>query len=142
MLFFLACICYFITPVLASERFVDNGNGTITDVKTGLMWVASDNAIPISWPDAVEFCKNLRTGRYTDWRMPTLAELQSLYNPNEKNMNGYHITSKIFTTAQSCWASETEGYTAGRFNYAFGTTYWIRQSFSGATRVLAVRINK
>ena len=139
MFFFFAYCCYSSLSVMAAERFMDNGNGTITDTKTGLMWAASDNNIPISWPNGVEYCKNLQTGGYADWRMPTLAELQSIYNPNKKNQNGYHITSRIFTTAESCWASDTEGYKAARFNFTYGEEYWLRQSFSGATRVLPVR---
>jgi hypothetical protein len=142
MFFFFAFVCYFTLPVMAAERYVDNGTGTITDTKTGLMWASNDNTVPINWPNAVEYCKNLRTGGYADWRMPTLTELQSLYTPNEKNGNGYHTTSLIFTTAESCWASETEGYKAARFNFTHGKEYWLRQSFSGATRILPVRNNK
>jgi len=126
-------------PASASSRFVDNGDGTITDIKIGLMWVAKDNGVPINWPDAVEYCKNLRVGGYTDWRMPTLAELASLYNPSEKNKNGYHTIKIVTTTAQSCWSSETRGYAAGRFNFEYGKEYWLRQTYSGPTRVLSVR---
>ena len=142
MFFFFAFVCYFALPVMAAERYVDNGSGTITDIKTGLMWASNDNTIPISWPNAVEYCKNLRTGGYADWRMPSLAELRSLYNPNLMNGNGYHTTVLIFTTAETCWASETEGYKAARFNFTHGKEYWLRQSFSGPTRVLPVRNSK
>ena len=126
----------------ASSRYVNNGDGTISDTKTGLMWVSKDNGFPINWPDAVEYCKNLRLGGYADWRMPTLAELASLYNPSAKNQNGYHTDALITTTAQSCWSSETRGFTAGRFNFAYGEVYWLRQTYAGPTRVLAVRIRQ
>lgn len=142
MFFFFAYCCYFPLTVMAGERFVDNGNGTITDTKTGLMWAAADNTYPISWLESVDYCKTIRTAGYTDWRMPTLAELQSIYTPNEKNGNGYHTSRLIFTTAESCWASDTEDYKAARFNFTYGKEYWLRQSFSGATRVLPVRTNK
>jgi len=142
MFFIFECFCSFALPVMASKRFVDNGDGTITDSKTDLMWVAKDNGIPINWPDAIEYCKNLRVGGYSDWRMPTLAELASLFDRNEKNKNGYHTIPLISTTAQSCWASEIRDYMAGRFNFTYGKEYWLRQSYSGPTRVLAVRFNK
>lgn len=141
-MFFVAFCCYSTLSVVAGERFIDNGNGTITDTKTGLMWAASDNSLPINWPNSVEYCRNIGTGGYTDWRMPTLAELKTIYTPNEKNANGYHTTSLIFTTAQSCWAADTEDYKAARFNFTHGQEYWLRKSFSGATRVLPVRTNK
>ena len=139
LLSFLIWICFFTLSGAASQRFVDNGNGTITDTKTGLMWVSNDNGIPINWPDSILYCKNLSIGGYSDWRMPTLTELKSLFTPNVKNKNGYHTTKLITTTAQSCWASETRGYSAGRFNFTYGKEYWLRQSYSGPTRVLALR---
>lgn len=139
---FACCIFYLILPTLASERFVDNGNGTITDKKTDLMWVSKDNGIPINWFDAIEYCKNLRVGGNTDWRIPTMAELASIFNPNKKNKSGYHTIELISTTAQSCWASETRGNSAGRFNFSYGKEYWLRKSYSGPTRVLAVRNNQ
>ena len=141
MLFFAYFFCSTLS-VMAADRFVDNGNGTITDTTTGLMWLATDNNALINWRGANEYCKNLRIGGYTDWRIPTLAELESIYNPDEKNKNGYHTTKQITTTAESCWSSETEGYKAGRFNFTHGKIYWLRQSFSGSGRVLPVRFNR
>ena len=141
MLFIFGCICSFALPVMASKRFVDNSDGTVTDNKTGLMWVAKDNGVPINWHGATEYCKNLRVGGYSDWRMPTLAELASLFDRDRKNKNGYHTIDLISTTAQSCWAVETRGDTAGRFNFTYGKEYWLRKSYSGPTRVLAVRNN-
>jgi uncharacterized protein DUF1566 len=142
MFFIFAGLFYLILPATASKRFVDNGNGTITDNKTNLMWVSKDNGTPINWLDAIEYCKNLRVAGYADWRMPTLAELASLFNPSEKNKNGYHTIELISTTAQSCWASEIRGNSAGRFNYSYGKEYWLRKSYSGPTRALAVRNNQ
>jgi len=142
LLFIFACIFYLVLPEKKKKRFVNNGNDTITDNKTGLMWVSKDNGTPINWYDAIEYCKNLRVGGYTDWRMPTIAELASLFNPNKTNKNGYHTIELISTTAQSCWGSETRGYSAGRFNFSYGKEYWLRKSYSGPTRVLAVRNNQ
>ena len=140
-LFFLIFICYSLltTPGITSQRSMDNGDKSITDNQTGLMWISKDNGFPINWFDAVKYCEKLKLGGYFDWRMPTLAELRSLFNPNEKNQNGYHLNKLITTTAQSCWSSETYGNSAGRFNFTHGKEYWLRKSYSGPTRVLAVR---
>jgi len=140
-LIFLVFICYsFLTsPGITAQRFLDNGDNTITDNQTGLLWVSKDNGNPINWFDAVKYCGNLKVGGYSDWRLPTLAELRSLFNLNEKNQNGYHLNKLITTTAQSCWSSETYGNSAGRFNFTHGKEYWLRKSYSGPTRVLAVR---
>ena len=136
---FFVLLGFFVVPVMASDRFVDHGDGTVTDTKTGLMWAAKDNGIPISWPDARYYCQNYRAGGHTDWRMPTLAELSSLYDSGVKNKRGYHVNKLIDTSAQTCWASETRGFKAARFNFTYGKVYWLRQNYSGPTRALPVR---
>lgn len=126
-------------PAMAVERFVKNNNGTVTDHKTGLMWAEKDNETPIHWMDAQSYCQEYSGAGYTDWRMPTVDELSSLYEPEKINSHGYHITELIVTTAASCWASETHGNKAARFNFTYGTVYWLRQPYSGPTRVVPVR---
>ncbi len=136
---FFVLIGFFVMTAMASDRFLNNGDGTITDAKTGLMWAAKDNGIPINWPDALSYCQDCSSGGHTDWRMPTLAELMSLYDSSVKNRRGYHIIKLIDTSAQSIWASETRGFEAARFNFTYGQVYWLRQYYSGPTRVLPVR---
>jgi len=103
------------------------------------MWAAKDNGVPINWMDAKSYCSKFNVGGYIDWRIPNLAELSSLYEPKETNKHGYHISHLIETTAASCWASETQGDKAARFNFTYGTVYWLRKPYSGPTRVLPVR---
>ena len=128
-----------VIPAMASERFTNNSDGTVTDTRTGLMWAARDNGSLVNWRAARSYIQMYRGGGYTDWRMPTLEELTSLYDPNQRNKHGYHITNLIDVSAASCWASETVGYKAARFNFAYGEIYWMRKSFSGPGRVLPVR---
>ncbi len=139
---FFLLIGFFIIPAMALDRFVNHGDGTVTDTKTGLMWAAKDNGSPLNWQNALSYCQNYSGGGHTDWRLPTLDELASLYDPREKNKCGYHITKLIDTSASSCWASETHGYKAARFNFTYGKVYWLRQFYSGPTRVLPVRSGK
>ena len=68
-------LCLIDIPAMASDRFVDNGDGTVTDTKTGLMWATMDNGEHINWTDARSYCQSYSGGGHTDWRMPTLAEL-------------------------------------------------------------------
>jgi len=136
---FFVLIGIFIMPAMAADRFTDHANGTVTDTKTDLMWAAKDNGSPINWPDALSYCQNFSGGGHIDWRMPTLAELESLYDPGAKNKRGYHVTKLIETSAQSLWASEIRGFEAARFNFTYGQVYWLRQFYSGPTRILPVR---
>jgi hypothetical protein len=135
-------IGFFAMAAMASDRFVDHGDGTVTDTKTGLMWAAKDNGSLINWQNASSYCQSYRSGGHTDWRMPTLAELASLYEPEAKNKHGYHVNKLIDISAASCWASDTRDYEAARFNFTYGEVYWLRKSFSGPSRVLPVRSGK
>lgn len=60
------------------NKFSDNGNGTISDNATGLMWMQSDNAQAISWQEALNYAENKEFAGYTDWRLPDTKELQSI----------------------------------------------------------------
>ncbi len=59
----------------------DNGDGTVTDLNTGLMWVKARGS-KLSWADAKAGAANCKVGGYTDWRMPTVKELYSLIDFN------------------------------------------------------------
>ena len=120
-------------------RFVDHGNGTITDTKSGLMWAAKDNGSDITWQNARAYCKNYRGGGHSDWRLPTQDELASLYDPKDKNRYGYHITRLIDLTGAWAWASEARDYGDAYFSYFYGDRDWYNQSFSNIGRALPVR---
>ena len=65
------------------NRFVDNGDGTVTDNCTGLMWqkdTADTNGIgnTLPWCDAIAYCDNLSFAGHEDWRLPNVRELQSI----------------------------------------------------------------
>ena len=61
--------------------FEDNGDGTITDYNTDLMWAGEDSGIGLSWREAlawvVEMNEQYYLG-YNDWRLPNAKELQSI----------------------------------------------------------------
>lgn len=65
-------------PAYGVNDLVDNGDGTITDRATGLMWMQSDSGSGMDWGDALAYCENLSYGGYTDWRLPDAKELQSI----------------------------------------------------------------
>ena len=61
---------------------VDNGDGTVTDTEQHLMWAATDNNGDIDWHQAFKWVRYTfpftLPVSYDNWRLPTLAELQSL----------------------------------------------------------------
>ena len=64
-------------PYSPSPDFVDNKNGTVSDVNTGLMWQKATQQ-PDDWHEAMQYCEGLVLGGYDDWRLPTKNELYSL----------------------------------------------------------------
>jgi hypothetical protein len=61
--------------------FQDNGDGTISDLATGLMWTKADNGSGIDWQHAMAFAQTQNNANYlghNDWRLPNAKELQSL----------------------------------------------------------------
>jgi hypothetical protein len=68
-------------------RFLDNNNGTVTDLRTGLVWLKNANWTGArNWNDAKQYCEFLASGsagltdgsEQGDWRLPTRGELQGL----------------------------------------------------------------
>jgi len=58
-------------------RYVDHGDGTVTDLVTGLMW-QRDIGDKVTWAEAVAAAPSAATGGHVDWRLPTIDELYSL----------------------------------------------------------------
>jgi hypothetical protein len=74
---FVACLLLLVSQVSmtqAAERFVDNGDGTVTDTRRQLVWQKGDNGEQVTFEDAQKYCKNLRLGGYADWRLPEPGE--------------------------------------------------------------------
>jgi hypothetical protein len=56
--------------VVAEERFVDNGDGTVTDTRRKIMWQKGDNGKEVTFQEAQEYSKTLQLGGHGDWRLP------------------------------------------------------------------------
>lgn len=60
------------------NNFVDNNDGTVTDIATGLMWQKAAHNIRTDWETALSHCATLDLAGYDDWRLPNVTELQSI----------------------------------------------------------------
>jgi len=122
-----------------NPRFKDNGNGTVTDKLTGLIWLKDANCFGLrNWYDALLDCNGLNSGECGltddssegDWRLPNRSELNSLvdvayYNPALSNTagTGQWSPGNPFTNVQSnfYWSSSTFAYVTG---YAWGVSMY------------------
>jgi hypothetical protein len=93
-----------------AKSYTNNGNGTITDNHTGLMW-QKDGTGYMSWENALSFCDSNTVGGYTDWRLPTLVELITFvdYACSAASAN---CTNRFINIAFNAvnWGSGVSGY--------------------------------
>jgi hypothetical protein len=101
-------ICVFLLVIFSgsdtySGRFADNGNNTVTDARTNLMWQKTTSPA-MNYESAVAYCKNLNLAGHTDWRLPTKKELISLV---DKNFSKPTIDTRVFpdTVSFGYWTS-------------------------------------
>lgn len=130
-------------------RYKDLGNGIIEDSQTGLMWMQKDSYIDlghsVNWDESNEYVNKLATGGYTDWRLPTISELKSIFEPTKKNKDIYggHIKlDAIFAAGgtYNYWSSETVGdCCAQTMTFDYGHVTKNHREFSGSFGVRAVR---
>ncbi|WP_428562368.1 MAG: DUF1566 domain-containing protein [Solidesulfovibrio sp. DCME] len=59
-------------------NYADNGDGTVTDQTTGLVWEKAGSASGMNWGQALAWCEQTTTAGYTDWRLPNKRELEHL----------------------------------------------------------------
>ena len=100
--------------------------GTVFDPETQLRWTMKDNGYPISWRGADDYCRALTLGRYTDWRLPMIDELSSLYEEKSGMTMSYpsthgDIRTPFLLTHDWVWSSTKDGAGfARRFNFSYG----------------------
>jgi formylglycine-generating enzyme required for sulfatase activity len=98
--------------ILNPPSFTDNGDGTIIDYNTGLMWQKTDGG-EMTFESASAYCENLVLGGYSDWRLPTGSELFNI-NQFDKINPALNTTYFTKTTAEYWWTSEVRADDATR----------------------------
>jgi len=125
--------------IARDKRFIIHNGDSVVDTRTGLMWAHTDNGKDINWHNAKRFCTNYKGGGHTDWRMPTIKELSSIYDEKKKNRYGYHVSPIIDISARGIWTSGIRDSDAARFDFVGGGQHWVKQSFRDFGRALPVR---
>jgi hypothetical protein len=87
--------------------FVENGNGTVTDRSTGLMWEQKGSEKEESFHSATKYVQELNKKKfagYDDWRIPAIEELYSLLEPNTNKQ--LYINPVFATKPYHCWSTD------------------------------------
>jgi len=124
---------------LPTPRFADNGDGTITDNLTALMWLKNANCAGLpasSQPNAIAAVASLNAtgkmnnldcgdlGHHTDWRLPNIKEMESLIN--------YGFVNPAFSGASGI-ANGTANDPFTNFQVFSG--YWSSTTFAGDSSI-------
>jgi Protein of unknown function (DUF1566) len=114
---------YFVIYVRGAEYGVNdyqnNGDGTVNDSSTGLIWQQSDSGYGMNWEEALSYCESLSTAGQINWRLPNAKELQSIvdYSRSPDTTNSpaldsvFDATSITNEAGQKDWAMYWSGTT-------------------------------
>lgn len=144
------------------ERFLENNDGTVTDVSTGLMWsqclagqtvtgsICSgnyDDRDPYqnqnlayresSWRRALDYADQSTLAGHSDWRVPSIKELQSIM---EYSCRSYKLNSDIFPPSapeanaqgMTLWSSTYNAHSAPGQAYR-NSSVWVMQMLEAST---------
>ncbi len=100
--------------------YQDNGDGTVTDLNTRLMWQQSDDGVQREWQAACDYCSNLVFAGYSDWRIPTRRELFSIVDLGRYDPA---INTDYFINAKSDWYWSGSSY-ANHSDVAWGVNFY------------------
>lgn len=106
-----------------TENFTDNGDGTVTDKRSGLTWMrcahgqtwsgadCTGTAQPLAWSEALAMALNLNAlggyASHADWRVPKLPELAGII---ERQCNDPRVNLTLFpaTPAAAFWSATSK----------------------------------
>lgn len=124
-----------INSTTPDSQFVDNGDGTITDKSTQLMWqkcqlgysgidCATGSTVEYNWGNALTEAQNNTFATFTDWRIPNIKELKSIVElrcfspaintnffqlPDGFNVEFWSSTPKVFNTDRTWYVNFFDG---------------------------------
>ena len=103
-----------------TDVWVANGDGTVSDVATGLLWQQQDDGVVRDHAAAITYCEGLTLAGYSDWRLPNVKELISLVDYRRDSPS---IDVAAFPNTQS-------------------VSYWSTSSIVSSSSVLAVNFSQ
>ncbi len=109
-------IVFLFCASLWGAPYTDNGNGTVTDSATGLIWQKCSNgqnatscsgsASTITWSNAITYCNGLTLAGRT-WRLPNVNELRSIVDFTKSTAPTIDTTAFPSTQSNYFWSSST-----------------------------------
>lgn len=112
----------------------DNGNQTITDLITGLVWTETGEEPQQRWQDAIDYCDELVHAGVDNWRLPSKVELESIVNYNKT----YSAIDEVFSCQSAFYWSSTPHLPNPPYAWGVycldGADHWLHKSNKYAVR--------
>ena len=90
--------CLLCTVAIAQQ------GGTWTDPQSGLMWVRRSSSPDVAWEGAMKYCLNLSLGGYSDWRLPSIDELEGFVEDRHLG-----LSDNNFNYGLTLWSATPNG---------------------------------
>ena len=112
--------------------------GAYLQEKTGLIWTRLDNGSDLDWYAADEHCRDLEVADWSDWRMPSIEELEGLHDRRSTAI--YKLPAGIRLTGCCPWSQSRNGDTsAWNFSFRYRKRFSGSLNYSFELRALCVR---
>ncbi|OGW44345.1 MAG: hypothetical protein A2132_03755 [Nitrospirae bacterium RBG_16_43_11] len=123
-----------------NPRFTDNGDDTMTDNLTGLVWTKDGNApgpaacspgSTKTWQAALDYVTCLNTNSYlgyTDWRLPNINERNSLVHAEQSNTAPWLNTQSFYNVSWGVYWSSTSNANYPYYAWFGSMSYWMYYS--------------
>ena len=110
--------------------YTDNGDGTVTDVMSGLVWQQAADVVARDWATALSHCEGLTLAGSSDWRLPDVKELESLVAHASPSIDGAYFPA---TQPGSYWSSTTDPTNPGA---AWSIDFYDGTVYEGVAKIL------
>jgi hypothetical protein len=123
------------SEIARDGTFIAFPSGVVRDTKAGLEWVAGPDR-DVTWDEARDWVERLNIDG-GGWRMPTMDELGTLYQPGRGKRN---MTPLLKTTGWLVWSGEKKALSSRLFSFNIGCKKWPLRNASCFPRAFAVRL--
>jgi hypothetical protein len=109
---------------------------------SGLLWAKESNSSDTNWSEADSYCRSLTLGGTTGWRLPTMDELQALYDLHSSFGDEIRVSVFDFDHLASQWSSTKTNADGAWMMFLAGTRIPARLDVRQGVRALCVRSDK
>ena len=118
-----------------AHSWSDNGDGTVSDTTSGLMWQKADNGSTITWQAALTYCNGLILATHSDWHLPNKKEILDMFNDQTGTCQS------VFTGCSNYWSSTSPPSSSvnAYYFYCYGLIFNDYKDYDDVGRARCVR---